>query len=222
MVYKILIVEDSSSIRDELVVLLENNLYEVVAVTDFANILKKVEEVSPDLILLDIILPNINGIDICREIRQKNDTPIIFVTSKATTESELNAILIGGDDYITKPYNAAVLLARITSVLKRYGKGKNNTSYICKGCKLNLLDSTISYNGQSTELTKNELRICYNLFSKCGQIDPREYIIEDLWDNEMFIDDNTLSVNITRIRGKLKDIGVEDLIKTKRGIGYKI
>lgn len=220
--FKIMIIEDNEDIRDELVILLNNSMYSTVIVEDFKETVKIVERENPDLILLDIVLPGTDGMKICKEIRKDFSTPIIFVTSNITTESELNAILIGGDDYITKPYNTPILLARINSILKRFGNIDEKNIFECKNCQLSLLNSTITYKDKVVELTRNELRICYNLFSRCGQIVPRGVIIDDLWDNEMFIDDNTLSVNITRIRGKLKELGLENLIETKRGIGYKI
>ena len=147
------------------------------------------------------------------------------MTSRGSSMDELNGIMMGGDDYITKPYVAPILLARIAAVLKRSGRENTATDaciLTCRGCRLNLLNSTLACGDKTVELTRNELRICWNLFSRCGEIVPREDIIDDLWDNQIFIDDNTLSVNITRIRGKLRRIGVENLIETRRGQGYRI
>ena len=223
--YRILIIEDDPDIRAELKLLLENALYQVDLIEDFTLIALQTEKCDPDLILLDIQLPGTNGLALCQEIRQKLDTPIIFVTSFNQAMDELNGMMMGGDDYVTKPYHAPILLARIAAVLKRTGrKFPKEDPYVCvwKDCRLNLLEGTLSHNGRSAVLTKNELRICYNLFSRAGQIISREELIDDLWENQIFIDDNTLSVNITRIRGKFKEIGVENMIETRRGQGYRI
>lgn len=223
--YRILIIEDDPDIRAELKLLLENALYQVDLIEDFTLIALQTEKCDPDLILLDIQLPGTNGLALCQEIRQKLDTPIIFVTSFNQAMDELNGMMMGGDDYVTKPYHAPILLARIAAVLKRTGRKlpkEDPYVFVWKDCRLNLLEGTLSHNGRSTVLTKNELRICYNLFSRAGQIISREELIDDLWENQIFIDDNTLSVNITRIRGKFKEIGVENMIETRRGQGYRI
>lgn len=223
--YRILIIEDDPDIREELKLLLENALYHVDAIVDFTETAMQVGQLSPDLILLDIQLPKISGLTLCQEIRRTMEVPIIFVTGLDGTMDELTGMMMGGDDYIRKPYHAPLLLARIAAVLKRTGrKAPQEDPYLFtwKGCRLNLLNGTLKHGDTSVELTRNELRICYNLFSKAGQIVSREDLIDDLWENQIFIDDNTLSVHITRIRGKLKDIGVEDLIQTRRGQGYLI
>lgn len=223
--YRILIIEDDPDIRAELKLLLENALYQVDLIEDFTQITLQTVKCDPDLILLDIQLPGTNGLALCQEIRQKLDTPIIFVTSFNQAMDELNGMMMGGDDYITKPYHAPILLARIAAVLKRTGRKipkQDPYVFVWKDCSLNLLEGTLSHNGRSAVLTKNELRICYNLFSRAGQIISREELIDDLWENQIFIDDNTLSVNITRIRGKFKEIGVENMIETRRGQGYRI
>lgn len=223
--YRILIIEDDPDIRAELKLLLENALYQVDLIEDFTLIALQTEKCDPDLILLDIQLPGTNGLALCQEIRQKLDTPIIFVTSFNQAMDELNGMMMGGDDYVTKPYHAPILLARIAAVLKRTGRKlpkEDPYVFVWKDCRLNLLEGTLSHNGRSAVLTKNELRICYNLFSRAGQIISREELIDDLWENQIFIDDNTLSVNITRIRGKFKEIGVENMIETRRGQGYRI
>lgn len=223
--YRIFIIEDEPDIRDELKLLLQNALYDTEAAEEFTHILPQLESYRPDLILMDIQLPGTDGLSLCQEIRKSMEVPIIFVTGRSNTMDELTGMMMGGDDYVTKPYHAPILLARIAAVLKRTAaKAPEAGSYrfIRKGCTLNMLEGTLTYAGHSILLTKNELRICYNLFSKGGQIISREELIDDLWDNQIFIDDNTLSVNITRIRGKLKEIGVENLIETRRGQGYRI
>lgn len=223
--YHILIIEDDTDIRSELKLMLQNALYQADSIDTFTDIPAQVEALSPDLILLDIRLPGLDGLSLCREIRRTRDTPIIFVTSRSSSMDELNGIMMGGDDYITKPYITPILLARIAAVLKRLDREKPSTDpciLTCRGCRLNLLNSTLTCGDKTVELTKNELRICWNLFSRCGEIVSREDIIDDLWDNQIFLDDNTLSVNITRIRRKLRDMGVENLIETKRGQGYRV
>ena len=223
--YRILIVEDEKDIRLELKLMLENALYQAEAAEDFSDIPRLVDETAPDLIILDIQLPETDGLKVCRDIRKKTDVPIIFVTSRSNSMDELNGMMMGGDDYVTKPYQAPILLTRIAAVLKRTGHNKapeNPCRFTWKGCELDMLQGTLTYEGRSEQLTRNELRICYNLFSRAGQIISREELIDDLWDNQIFIDDNTLSVNITRIRGKMKEIGLENLIVTRRGQGYQL
>lgn len=223
--YRILIVEDEKDIRLELKLMLENALYQAEAAEDFSDIPRLVDETAPDLILLDIQLPGTDGLKVCRDIRKKTDVPIIFVTSRSNSMDELNGMMMGGDDYVTKPYQAPILLARIAAVLKRTGHNKapeNPCRFTWKGCELDMLQGTLTYEGRSEQLTRNELRICCNLFSRAGQIISREELIDDLWENQIFIDDNTLSVNITRIRGKMKEMGLENLIVTRRGQGYQL
>lgn len=217
--------EDEKDIRLELKLMLENALYQAEAAEDFSDIPRLVDETAPDLILLDIQLPETDGLKVCRDIRKKTDVPIIFVTSRSNSMDELNGMMMGGDDYATKPYQAPILLARIAAVLKRTGHNKapeNPCRFTWKGCELDMLQGTLTYEGRSEQLTRNELRICCNLFSRAGQIISREELIDDLWENQIFIDDNTLSVNITRIRGKMKEIGLENLIVTRRGQGYQL
>jgi two-component system response regulator protein BraR/BceR len=222
--YKIMVVEDDKSIREELTVLLRNVMYEVVSVTDFANIVSIFKREKADLILLDVNLPESNGLKICVEIRAFSEVPIIFVTSCNTSMNELDCINMGGDDYVTKPYNSAVLLARISTMIKRvYGHlNKESHLLVYKNLELNIATATVLYNGKSVELTRNELKIMYYLFQNTEKIIPRVEIIEYLWNNQMYIDDNNLSVNIKRIRMKLDEIGAMDFIETKRGLGYRV
>ena len=217
--YKIMIVEDDIEIREELKILLQNNGYEVKVTTNFENVLK----INPDLILLDINLPNKNGYEICSKIRTKSKLPIIFVTSRNSSMDELNGIMLGGDDYIEKPYNVPVLLARIQNLLNRvYPKEQKSSKLEYKGITLDILKSQIKYNDKEIELTKTEIKTLYYLLKNTDRIIARTEIIDYLWDNEVYADDNSLSVVITRLREKLKKIGVEHLIETKRGQGYKL
>lgn len=199
------------------------NGYSVLKVKEFNNIPQIVKEKKPELILLDINLSNDDGFKICTEIRSFSKVPIIFVTSRNTNIDELMAITLGGDDFITKPYNTQILLARINSLIKRAYPNDSNLDIIqYNGLKLNILTSTIEYNENSEELTKNELKILYYLLINKGKIISRVEIMEYLWDSSMFVNDNTLTVNITRIRNKIEEIGLKDFIKTKRGQGYII
>lgn len=221
--YKIIIVEDDKEIREELTILLKNSGYDVICITDFENVEKQILEKECHLILLDVNLPGRSGYEICSKIRVKSKVPIIFVTSRNNSMDELNGIMLGGDDYIEKPYNVPILLARIKNLLSRTYSEENKESKIeYKGIVLNVLKSTISYNEKEIELTKTEIKTLYYLFKNTDMIIPRADIINYLWDNEVYADDNSLSVIMTRIREKLKDIGVENLIETKRGQGYKI
>ena len=221
--YKIMIIEDEANIRIELKTILENALYDVVLVDKFENVVKQIIDENPDIILLDVNLPNESGLDICMNLRKTSDIPIIFVTSKNTSMDELNCITLGGDDYISKPYNPPILLARISSILKRTKKITENKNVLThKGVTLDVLNATVKYNDDYIELSKTEMKILYYLFLNKDKIVDRISLVEYLWDNQSFIDDNTLSVNITRIRNKLSEIGVEDFIETKRGLGYKI
>ncbi len=219
----IFVVEDEDVIREELVQLLEHAGYRARAVQDFGQMLVEIRDFAPDMILLDVNLPGLNGTYVCRQIRKEFDLPVIFVTGRNTTMDELECMMAGGDDYVAKPYHGPILLARIQAVLKRTKKQMEHqpeTELSCENVTLHLTNSSISGPLGETELTKNEFRICRCLFAHSGQIVSRTALIEDLWENEIFIDDNTLSVNVTRLRAKLQQIGAGDLIRTRRGQGY--
>lgn len=221
---RILIIEDETVVCRELKILLRNAMYEAEAVTDFHDIMLQIRQAEPDLILLDINLPGCSGFDLCTQIREEMDVPVIFLTGRADSMDELNGILKGGDDYITKPYQAPVLLARIGAVLKRTigGQTKEMTQLVHKNVTLDIAGCFVAFGGRQEELTKAEMKILYQLFKSPGEYVTRMDLIEYLWENRIFIDDNTLSVHMTRIREKLKRLGVNDLIGTKRGIGYRI
>ena len=221
--FTIMIIDDNEQLQNEIGNLLTINGYSVLKPKAFDKIPQIVKENSPELILLDINLPNDDGFKICTEIRSFSKVPIIFITSRNTNIDELMAITLGGDDFITKPYNTQILLARINSLIKRAYPNESNLDIIeHNGLKLNILTSTIEHNGNSKELTKNELKILYYLLINKDKIVSRAEIMEYLWDSSMFVNDNTLTVNITRIRNKIEEIGLEDFIKTKRGQGYII
>ncbi|MCP1109733.1 response regulator transcription factor [Ohessyouella blattaphilus] len=219
---KIMIVEDEPSIRDELTLLLENESYTALAIEDFDRVAEQVDAAKPDLILLDLGLPGRDGFALCADIRKTSSIPIIFVTSRDTAMDELRALSMGGDDYITKPYNIPLLLARIKTVLRRSGVPAESEVSVVGGLTLDLAKGTVSVNGKSAELTRNEIRILAHLMGRPGQIISRADLIEALWDNQIYIDDNTLSVNMTRLRAKLDSLGLPDYIKTRRGMGYQI
>lgn len=221
--YKILIVEDDLEIREELKILLKNSGYEIETITNFEDTANQILNIECHLILLDINLPNKSGYEICSKIRAKSKTPIIFVTSRNNSMDELKGIMLGGDDYIEKPYNVPILLARIQNLLNRtYVKSEAETKIEYKNMVLDILKSEIQYKNKHIELTKTEFKTLYYLLKNTNKIIPRTDIIDYLWDNEVYADDNSLSVIITRIREKLKDIGIENFIETKRGQGYKI
>ena len=219
----IMIIDDNEQLQNEIGNLLTINGYSVLKPKDFDKIPKMVKDDSPDLVLLDINLPSDDGFKLCTEIRSFSKVPIIFITSRNTNIDELMAITLGGDDYITKPYNTQILLARINALIKRAYPNDSNLDIIeYNGLKLNILSSTIEYKGNSKELTKNEMKILYYLLINKEKIVSRVEIMEYLWDSSMFVNDNTLTVNITRIRNKIEEIGFKDFIKTKRGQGYII
>ncbi|ACD52244.1 response regulator transcription factor [Clostridium botulinum] len=219
--YKIMIVEDDVTIRDELKNLLNRYGYEVSIIDDFSNAVNHIVESNCDLILLDVNLPVFDGYHICREVRKNLDIPIIIVTSRDNEIDELMSMNLGADDFITKPYNTQILLARISSILKRTYK-KNDSSEILKykDLILDLSNGSVSYNNKYCELTKNELKILAYLIKNQNSIVSRDILMETLWSSDIFVDDNTLSVNVTRLRKKLDDIGIKDAIETRRGLGY--
>lgn len=221
---KILIIEDEPFIREELEILLRNAGYEPICTANFLAAEGEVKDNNPDLVLLDINLQEYSGFSICTSIRKFSKVPIIFITGRNTSIDELQAFTLGGDDYISKPYHPSVLLARISAVLKRIqGQGRGDEQTLeYKGLTLDLRSYKIRYGGSEEELSKNEFKLLHYLFQRRGEVVPRLDIIEYLWDQDVFIDDNALSVNMTRLRRKLEQLGVTDLIKTKRGVGYQI
>lgn len=220
--YKIMIIEDDPLIQSELQVLLNSNNYQTITIKDFSSIITTIKEENPHLILLDINLPVENGFSVCSKIRMFSNVPIIFVTCRDTDMDELNSIMLGGDAFITKPYNIAILLAKISSLLKKTYSINQSEILQYNNAILHLENSSIEYNNQNVELTKNELKILYYLFKHAGTICPRNDIIDFLWENQLYVDDNTLSVNINRIREKLLKIGLEGFIKTKHRQGYTL
>lgn len=220
---KIYIVEDDAKIREELKIFLNNNGYEVEVIQDFFHVVEDVLNSKSDLVLLDINLPQNDGYYICKQIRQKSDIPIIIVTSRNTELDELMSMNLGADDFITKPYHTQILLARIESILKRInGSLANKAVMQYKGLEISFAKSQIIYEEKMLELTKNEVKILKYLLDHKQSIVSREELMRYLWDSEMFVDDNTLTVNINRLRKKLEELGINELIETKRGQGYII
>ncbi len=217
----ILIIEDDQTIREELAVLLKNEGYQVQIMTEFETILEQINSIHPDLILLDLGLPGRDGLSLCATIRKI--APIIVVTSRTSTLDELQALNLGSDDYVTKPYNIPVLLARIKAVLRRNGGEMTEPDILeAAGLRLSLAKGTVTASGGTAELTRNELKILAHLMAHAGEIVSRADLIEALWDSQIYIDDNTLSVNVTRLRSKLEGLGMPDVIKTRRGMGYQL
>lgn len=220
---KIFIVEDEKTIREELSIFLSRYGYEIEAPENFENIIEDIKKSNSDLILLDINLPIFDGYYICREVRKISETPIIVVTSRDSDIDELMSMNLGADDFVTKPYNTQILLARIEVILKRVNRSLAPQDVLeYKDMKVNLSNGTVNYNDKTIEITKNELKILSYLIKNKGKIVSRENLMNYLWDCEMFIDDNTLSVNVTRIRKKLEEIGLKNIIETRRGLGYII
>jgi len=218
---KILIVEDDEKLRNELQIFLNNNGYKVETLKSFENTINDIFQINPDLLLLDINLPNCDGQYICREIRKHSQMPIIIITSRDNELDELISINYGADHYITKPFNIQILLAKISSILKRVQNIDENIEKLdAKDFILNISKSTIEKDEKVIELTKNEYKILKLLVQNRDKILSRDEIMKYLWDDESFIDDNTLTVNITRLRNKLEEVGLKELLETKRGQGY--
>ena len=220
---KILVVEDNHQIQQELVLMLQRNGFEAQALTSFESVPQQIIAAHPDLVLLDLNLPGIDGQQICREVRQLSNVPIIVVTSRNTDLDELMVLSLGADDFIAKPYNTQILLMHITSVLRRTNSDVTTGTKISHaGVTLDSSSCKVSANQKSVELTKNELRILSLLMQNAGTVVSRQRIQEELWQSDEFVDDNTLTVNISHLRNTLASIGVEDFVMTRRGLGYVI
>lgn len=215
---KILIVEDDTKLRNELKKFLENNGYEVDVIINFNDTLTEINNKNFDLILLDLNLPNINGEYLVKELRKTTNIPIIVVTSKNTEIDELMSINYGADDFITKPYNTTILLARIERLLKRSYSTDETIKY--QDLLIDVKKASIIKEDKILELSRNEFRIIYYLIINRGKVVSRDELMNYLWDNDDFVDDNTLTVNINRLRTKLENWGYPNIIITKRGLGY--
>ena len=218
---KILIVEDDKKLREELGIFLKKNGYEIEILEKFEDTINDILKIKADLILLDINLPNLDGEYICKELRKVSNVPVIIITSRESEIDEIISLNYGADQYVTKPFNIHILLAKISSLLRRtkdlsYAQDKID----CKEFILNISQSKIEKDDIQIELTKNELKILHFLVLNRGRIVSRDKIMSYLWDSESFVDENTLSVNIKRLRDKMEEINLKSLIETKRGQGY--
>lgn len=217
---KIFIIEDEEKIRLELSTFLNRYGYETSYSTDFENIVDISLKEEPDIILLDINLPYYDGYYICREIRRKSNVPIIVVTSRNSEVDELMSMNLGADDFITKPYNTQILLARIASIIRRTYQNLDSEVFEFKGLKYNMSTSEMTFDNKKCELRKNESKILFTLMKNKERIVSRNDLMKALWQDDEFVDDNTLTVNINRLRKKLEEIGAVDYIQTRRGQGY--
>ena len=219
---RIMIVDDAETIRKELASFLESCGYKVSALENFSHVVQDILQEKPDLILLDINLPYADGYRICRELRKKSDIPILVVTSRNSEVDELMSMNLGADDFIAKPYNLHILEARISAILRRSQNAQTRDVIEYKGLSLDLLSGTVSYQGENVLLTKNELKMLAFLIQHQGNIVSRDDLMEYMWSSEAFIDDNNLSVNMTRLRKKLEQLGFPETIETRRGLGYQL
>lgn len=217
---KILILEDEEAIRDELVILLSTSGYSAEGLTSFENSVEDILKAAPDMVLLDINLPHKNGKDILKELRTKSDVPVIMVTSSDAERDELVSIGYGADDYITKPYNPTLLLLRMGNIFKRLGGSSSDTAEYGDVSIDFRRSMIIAKDGSETVLSKNEMLILSFLYNNKGQIVSRDDLMTDLWNNSEYLNDNALTVNISRLRSKLADAGMENAIETRKGQGY--
>lgn len=221
--YKILIVEDDMMIAKTLSSHLEKWDYEVRYVKDFKNVMNDFLEFEPQLVLMDIILPLFNGFYWCTEIRKIAKTPIVFLSSASDNMNIVMAMNMGGDDFIEKPFDLNVVTAKVQAMLRRAYSFQGNLNVLeHQGLLLNLNDGIVSYKEKKAELTKNEFKILQVLMEHAGKIVTREELMTALWESDTFVDDNTLTVNVTRLRRKLAELAAVEFIKTKKGIGYII
>ena len=221
--YRIFLVEDDETIARLIKKHLEKWEYEVSTVQDFGNVLGEFAACDPQLVLLDIRLPFYNGYHWCTQIRQVSKVPIIFLSSVSDNMNIVMAMNMGADDFIPKPFDLEVLTAKVQALLRRsYDFAGSSSMLEHKGLLLNLSDATLLYQEQKVELTKNELKILQTLIENKTQVVTRETLMTRLWESDMYVDENTLSVNVNRLRKKLTSIGLEDSILTKKGIGYQI
>ena len=221
--YKILIVEDDTVIANAIKKHIETWGYEAEYVTDFKDVLTKFVSFQPQLVLLDISLPFYNGFYWCSEIRKVSKIPIIFISSASDNMNIVMAMNMGGDDFIAKPFDLSVLIAKVKAMLRRtYDFAGQSNLIEHEGAILNTSDATLTYNGEKIDLTKNDNRILQILMENKGKIVSRDSIMTKLWESDTYVDENTLTVNITRLRKKLESIGLTDFVITKKGIGYII
>ena len=220
--YKIFIVEDDQKLQQLICEVLNKYNYEVVAAKDFKNIEEQFDSLNPDVVLLDINLPYYDGYYFCRIFRRKSKIPIIIVSAQSDESNQIMGMEMGADDYITKPFSTQVLISKINSVVRRcYGEYSARQSVVSiSGLELDENCFKATYKQNSVELSKTEFRLLKKFVENTDKIISREELLEELWDDSSFVDDNTLTVNITRVKNKLSEIGINNIIKTKRGVGY--
>lgn len=218
---KIIIIEDDLKIREELSKLLKKNGYETILLNEFENIPLQIENIDANLILLDINLPFENGYEICRKIKNISNIPIIFVTSRDSTQDEIMSVQVGGIDFISKPYDTIILLEKIKRAINLTDP-KNFKEMTKKGYTLDLHLSLLKYKDKEIELTRNEFRILYYFFMNDNRVITKEELLEKLWNDKYYLEENVLLVNINRLRKKAQEIGIEDLLENVRGKGYKL
>lgn len=219
--YRILIIEDDRTIAGAVKSHLEKWGFEAKYTENFKDILSDFSEYSPHLVLMDIGLPFYNGFYWCAEIRRVSKVPVVFLSSASDNMNIVMAMNMGGDDFIAKPFDLTVLMAKIQAILRRTYDFGNETSVIThKGAMLNVSDASLSFNGERIELTKNEYRILLTLLENKGKVVSREFLMNKLWETDSYVDENTLTVNVSRLRKKLEKSGLTDFIETKSGMGY--
>jgi len=222
--FKIMIIEDDSTLKKKVAESLTKWGYEVYPINDLENVIEEFKLCDPHLVLLDINLPFYDGFHWCNEIRKFSKTPIIFISSRDSNMDVIMGVNLGADDYIQKPFSIDILIAKVNALLRRtYNFAESNSNKIVhNGVVLDLSTASIEFSNNSIELTKNEVKILHERMKSNGKIVSRDKLMKKLWDSDWFVDDNTLTVNVNRIRSKLKDIGLENFIETKRGLGYII
>ena len=221
--YKIFLVEDDETIAKMVKNHLEKWDYEVRIAQKFDRIMAEFADYEPQLVLMDIGLPFYNGYHWCTQIRKVSNVPVVFLSSAADNMNIVMAVTMGADDFIAKPFDMQVLTVKIYAILRRsYDFAGNSSVLEHKGAMLNISEAELSYEGESLELTKNELKILQTLFENKASIVTRDTLMTKLWESDTYVDENTLSVNVNRLRKKLASIGLSDFIITKKGIGYKL
>lgn len=219
--YKIYIVEDDKGIAEGIEGCLKNWGMEGRIVSDFTNVIQEISEYEPHLVILDITLPYMGGYHWCQEIRKTSSVPIIFISSASDNMNIVMAMNMGADDFIAKPFDQSVLIAKVSALLRRtYDFGKNSSTLTAAGAVLNMNNNTLSYNGTEIDLARNEYRILLTLMENKNKVVSREKLMEALWETDCYVDENTLTVNVGRLRKTLEGVGLKDLIKTKFGVGY--
>jgi two-component system response regulator protein BraR/BceR len=222
-VYKIMIIEDDITIAKTIKEHLSKWDYDAIYVTDFRDIIRQFIQFQPHLVLIDVILPFFDGFHWCNEIRKISKVPVVFISSAGDNMNIVMAMNMGGDDFIAKPFDLHVLAAKVKALLRRTYSFLGQVNIIERnGAILNISDATLTYQDRKIDLTKNDFRILQLLMENAGNVVSREEIMQRLWESDDFVDDNTLTVNITRLRRKLAEVGLKDFIKTKKGIGYLV